>query len=357
MGVFVIIMNFSHHDLTLFDRSYPLVSTTSGITIQSGLSEIVTFKIEDPYDIASNLGTSAFSQNTNILANSALGHGGSNDTRLLLVDTLNCPATGRAVIEYVVINSANNRGYSYFPVTITRQISLLTGLYSYWKLDETNGLRYDSVSTNNLYTHVGNSGSYTVGKIGNAYIGYDGVGYRGLEKNNLTHPNDRWSPLSSPSYTDVTLAFWLRNSGNQTGDYTLRTNFYTGADEDKSLDFTIGADLSAFPYPTKSDRFSLGAIGTAPTVSPADSYNVTGWNFFVYWKDQTKIYAQVNNGGINSVSHNINAVYTGVWALISNGESNLYTMDVDELGLWTRTLTPEEKTELYNNGNGITYPF
>lgn len=111
-------MNFSHHDLTLYDRSYPLTSTTSGITLRSGLSEIVTFLIEDPHEIGSTLSTSASSQNTNILTNAALGHGGSNNTRLLLIDTSGCPNTGRAIIEYVVINSANNRGYSYFPVTV-----------------------------------------------------------------------------------------------------------------------------------------------------------------------------------------------------------------------------------------------
>ena len=112
-------MNFSHHDLTLFDRSYPLVSTTSGITIQSGLSEIVTFKIEDAYDIPGNLSMISFSSNTGVFRDNDFGWGGSNNNRLLLIDTFNCPGTGQIVVEIIVENLRFARGYSYFPVTIT----------------------------------------------------------------------------------------------------------------------------------------------------------------------------------------------------------------------------------------------
>ena len=112
-------MNFSHHDLTLYDRSYPLVSTTSGITIQSGLFEIVTFKVEDPYDVPSNISMISFSSNTGVFRSDDFGWGGSNDTRLLLIDTLNCPNTGRTVVEIIAMNTRFARGYSYFPVTIT----------------------------------------------------------------------------------------------------------------------------------------------------------------------------------------------------------------------------------------------
>jgi len=30
---------------------------------------------------------------------------------------------------------------------------------------------------------------------------------------------------------------------------------------------------------------------------------------------------------------------------------------IDEVGFWTRVLTEDERTALYNSGDGITYPF
>lgn len=34
-----------------------------------------------------------------------------------------------------------------------------------------------------------------------------------------------------------------------------------------------------------------------------------------------------------------------------------YDGEIDEVGFWNRTLTPDEITELYNSGSGLTYPF
>ena len=41
----------------------------------------------------------------------------------------------------------------------------------------------------------------------------------------------------------------------------------------------------------------------------------------------------------------------------SSGAWNEFEGEIDELGIWSRVLTADEVTELWNGGAGITYPF
>lgn len=68
------------------------------------------------------------------------------------------------------------------------------------------------------------------------------------------------------------------------------------------------------------------------------------------------IFAQKNNGTITQTAHS-----TGVrdgtnnlqFGRLSTG--NYFDGILDEVAIWKRVLTPEERTYLYNNGTGRTY--
>jgi len=42
---------------------------------------------------------------------------------------------------------------------------------------------------------------------------------------------------------------------------------------------------------------------------------------------------------------------------LCEGRNNYFTGQLDEIGIWNRSLSQDEITELYNNGNGLAYPF
>ena len=48
---------------------------------------------------------------------------------------------------------------------------------------------------------------------------------------------------------------------------------------------------------------------------------------------------------------------TGTHTYIGAGFSAYFDGLVDECGIWSRALTTDEVTSLYNSGNGFTYPF
>jgi hypothetical protein len=94
--------------------------------------------------------------------------------------------------------------------------------------------------------------------------------------------------------------------------------------------------------------------------------NQTGsWYFVAGWHDAAndELGLQVFDGSTNPVATMAHA--TGVH--IANvpfevgrfGTSNTYCWNgvIDEIGIWTRVLTPAERTQLWNSGAGLVYPF
>ena len=70
---------------------------------------------------------------------------------------------------------------------------------------------------------------------------------------------------------------------------------------------------------------------------------------------------QVNDGTVDSVSHS-GGVYNGtadfaLGALFIGTPSYHFDGLVDEVGFWKRVLTSQERTDLYNSGSGLEYPF
>ena len=99
----------------------------------------------------------------------------------------------------------------------------------------------------------------------------------------------------------------------------------------------------------------LGLI-TSATINDGNWHHVAG----TYNNGTTTMIAYID--GVNAGSNN---TPSGTWytngasvAMIGNREDGkFFNGSIDEVGLWSRTLTPTEILQLYNNGSGLQYPF
>lgn len=224
-------------------------------------------------------------------------------------------------------------------------MSLLTSLISYWKLDEVSGTRVDSHGTNDLTDN--NTVGSTTGKI------------------NL-----------AGSFIAANTEFLSRasNSDFQTGniDYTF-TLWVNIASKPNYMGFITKDDINAsreylVDYDVVSDRFAF-ANGTGLNILNTILANNLGspsaatWYFIVAWQDVTgnSVNIQVNDGTVDTATRSgtpgtgASAFQLGAFA--SAGLPLPVDGLIDEVGFWKRILTAQERTDLYNAGNGFAYPF
>ncbi len=90
--------------------------------------------------------------------------------------------------------------------------------------------------------------------------------------------------------------------------------------------------------------------------STATYYLVHGWHDSI--NDELGI--SVNAGIANTTAHSAGVFdSTSNFTMGRNDESLTLYWDglIDEAGFWKRVLTSDERTQLYNAGNGLAYPF
>jgi hypothetical protein len=210
--------------------------------------------------------------------------------------------------------------------------SLLTGLVSYWKLDETSGTRFDSVGTNNL-SDTGSVGS-AIGKQGNA-ADFDGTNYLS-------------TALDGTTLTAVSIALWFK------ADDILTANLegvLSWARIGKPTDFApfiiIQTNSGAIRlYADNGYQVTSGALANNTWYHVVCTYDGTDWKMYL---DGGLV--GTYTGGIGTDITNANTVYVG------SGFDGQFPGDIDEVGIWDRALAGGEITTLYNGGSGITYPF
>ena len=232
-------------------------------------------------------------------------------------------------------------------ITITEDIDLLTSLRSWWTLNETSSTRADSHGTIDLsdINTVGNA----VGKQGNC---------ADFEYDNLEHLlNTSASNLNFAS-TDFTVAFWFNTeSAPQHGriiDITTSSNaavLTIGTTQDS--DPTYGSNSLFATWRNTSDSSFVVRDATNT------SYGTWGFGLFEYDLSADKIYITLNNGTRNEFATTGTIKVTvgkiAIGALASSASSN-FDGKVDEVGVWHKLLTSNEKAALYNSGSGIGYP-
>lgn len=221
---------------------------------------------------------------------------------------------------------------------------LLTSLISYWTLDEASGTRVDSVTASGNDLTDNNTVTQNPGIISNAAQ---------FTAANLESLSKASNASLQTGDIDFTLAGWVyRDSHGFQQPFGKRQN---GTNREYFVD-TTGGSPGVLRFQVSPDGVTASGIvtSTLPTLS------LSTWYFVVAWHDSVAntLNIQVNDGTVYSASYS-SGVYVGTsqFAIGVAESGNYWNGRVDEVGFWKRVLTATERTNLYNAGAGVTYPF
>ena len=161
--------------------------------------------------------------------------------------------------------------------------------------------------------------------------------------------------LSLPAGTSGTVAGWLYPT-SITGAGALMLSRWDGSDPN---DFILGALTGG------EGVFLVAATGENFTAtSSTELVLLNNWNLLVGWYDHAQgtngtVYIQLNNGSIFSTpltSARVTRASSRTYiSTINDGVTGAVQGRVDECAIWSRVLTPAERTRLWNSGNGLGY--
>lgn len=210
---------------------------------------------------------------------------------------------------------------------------LLTDLFAYYTLDEASGTAVDA-----------------------------------LGSRNLTAFN---SPVSTTGTIDNARAFVAASSQRLT---SAATDFPGGADMSASLWFNTADASTNYPLLSLGDNYTVGisAIhnassgvktvqvlrgGLTNSLVSSGGYAISTWHHAVVtWQasdGEFKLY--VNGSLVSTVTNTVSLGNTSLW--VGYGTFAYHNGAIDEVGFWSRALSADEVSLLYNSGSGRTYPF
>jgi hypothetical protein len=211
--------------------------------------------------------------------------------------------------------------------------SLNAGLRAYYSFENS---PIDNLSKYNI--SWGNPAIYTSGVVGRA------TSFNGSQYGTITKPYFF-------NNSDFSMSVWLYNdnTGGYQGIITEKNNAW-------SYHFTfIGSNIpdASHYWVSYEDTHNMETPEYTPSnwehyvvTFDADTLNMTIYIDGSYWS--STIQAGLNTANIQDICA-LGVRYTNIL------ESYNFQGDMDELGIWNRTLTASEVSDLWNNGNGIAY--
>lgn len=218
--------------------------------------------------------------------------------------------------------------------------TLLTGLTSYWKLDTNNAAQPDSHGSNDLT--VTGATFTSSGKING---GYD------LESTN----SDYLQASSSISGTgDKTWSLWIKPESIIFSDIISNSKGIGSQPEGMDLWLNATGTLRANVGNTTSAEF----LNTGNTTNMLSAGN---WYHIILMQDTNQLFLYVNNtlwgSDLTSSGTELSPAYNFTLGTRPAFIDLFFDGIVDEVAIWNRGLTSDERTELYNSGAGLQYPF
>ena len=218
----------------------------------------------------------------------------------------------------------------------------LTGLVSWWSLDEASGDAIDSHGDNNL-PPTGTPGS-TTGKRGNART-FNGLQFFLIADNADFSTGDvdfsicLWLRFDDVSHFRHILGKW--NAPASQREYLLRRDPSTGL-----LRFFVSPD---------------GISSTSVASSAFGAVSVDTWYFVVCWHDSVNNLLGLSVNGVQDTLEYSSGVLDSTASFVLGGFQTvgsgvLHQGDIDEASFWKRVLTSDERAAIYNSGNGLAYP-
>ncbi len=218
-------------------------------------------------------------------------------------------------------------------------MSLITNLISYWKLDESSGNAADSVGGNTL-ANV-NSATYSSAIINN------GVNLVRASSQRLAITDAAQSGLDLTG--DMTISGWVKftsfpNQNNLIGKEDLTSAGYSFYYENTGNHLIFSTNSTASP------KMVSWTPSTGVWYHVAIVYTASGGlcDFYV-----DGIQQGTQQSGLAAPTDSPSDFTMGY---LVNGGSHI-NASMDEWGIWSRTLSGSEISQLYNSGSGLSYPF
>lgn len=208
-----------------------------------------------------------------------------------------------------------------------------TNLVSYYNL---NGTVLDSLGVNNGTAY--NTPSYVTGKVNNAI--------------DLETASAQYVKIGS---SGGTLDFTTQNFSLATW---IKLESFDGVADHKVISQT-GTNGYALYIKDATGKVALGKLNVDEVLS-TQTLTTGDWYYLVVTYDQTanKVNFYINGSLDSGGELSYSTTFAGSQDTRIGLGDGTQTLDgiVDEVGIWNRVLTVAEVTQLYNGGNGTTYP-
>lgn len=224
--------------------------------------------------------------------------------------------------------------------------SLYSRLVSYWPLHEASGTRYDATGQGN---HLTDNATVTqnVGPVTYAADFDDSIPEYLSRVDNAS---------LSTGDIDYSFALWLWMDDKATSHHFVGKWNPTGTENEYILNYDV-----------VGDRFNFFIRNAANTATGDFDNNVFGspstsvWYFLYFAHDSVNdlIIQEVNLGGYQESAWSQGGRDSTAEFRLGRSQVAAGFLDgrMAEVGFWKRVLTKQERTWLYNNGLGRTYPF
>ena len=201
--------------------------------------------------------------------------------------------------------------------------TLTTSLVSYWNMEGSSTDYYGS--NNGTDTAVTYGSSY--GKIGQGAL-FNGTTSKILIAN-------------ATAYSTVSVSLWFNTSAG--GNMTLFNLNNSGQTQD--LEVTLQSGKLVFDTWNGTTSYAVTSAGT---------YNNGAWHHVVAIKNGTTLSAYVDNVSVGSTAQTAFSVGGTEWSIgVQYYNNNAFLNgDLNEIGLWSKALSAQEITDLYNAGAG-----
>lgn len=209
------------------------------------------------------------------------------------------------------------------------------GLIGYWKLDESSGTRIDSHGANDLTDN--NTVTSAAGIVAGA------AQFESANSEYLSHAD---------------------NAELSAGDIDFSLTAWVYLDDISNDHAVIGKGTTSVEYQiyyTDAERFVFVVGDGVDSFFISDETPITGstWYFVVAWRNAAtdETFIQVNNGTVYSGAGPTTVLDGSENFVIGEFlEADFMAGRIDEASFWKRILTTDERADLYNGGNGRTYP-
>jgi len=222
--------------------------------------------------------------------------------------------------------------------------TLTTSLVSYWKLDL--GTWVDSHGANDLTE--GGTVTNTTGKIN------DGATASDWSTTNRLYISDA-SQTNLEGTGDFSILMWVLSDDAPSALEYIVSKYDTSSQRGYSFNFDTGV-VKLFVSETGSSANDQ--------ISFTHTHSTVAWTSYVWTYDasakQHRLYINGSEHGSSPQTGVVTSVHDSTADFqigVRDGASNAFVLDgdIDEVGFWTKVLTSDEVTDLYNAGNALPY--